>query len=1051
MHSLCLAVALTFSALPDGAPEFLAPEFELEEVAATNTPGSAEWYLPVEKLKLPVTWRITRNGHVVTNSQGRARISLAPTTGLWPDDSWHDLTVRDWYCGYDVGNADYVRLPGESDPDPQYFNLASPEMFNLTWNTHVGSTNYHYSALACSNAEYEVSGLYPGRELFKPKSSRFDSVARSALLASYEAYYERLYYASQGQRNEWETDDWGETSEPWRFDFNPTNSLVATRPRFRPNYPTNDFENAEDGPLRPIPASRRPTDADNIASLIGHVRDLFPVVLEVPALTSATNPPDYVLDARPFVFRPHWLTDSRDYPPGDAFGSRLWWASTVPPPAMTQEVWGVDRKIVSSTLGLFPAIDEFTSLDVLWSDGVSFSCYATTLDMLADSVKFDCAGRLASPPCLELFRAVVADCPSAHQWFIDEITPFDFHGMTVPDFLTNAYSRAAASVPNREDAFSRYVDVGTATDVVRRMVPGRLDLVNQLLSVMDRTISIPSMRITSTNTLTSAVNYCRYAADPVTVDAMWNGSEWEVTGFDDEYTLTGNPQMSVEESTNVVAGIQVFISETATSKTPGTSVYDRGGEIFVTEDWMRNNLPDPSTNVVETIRASDMGVTLHISSGDLFVGIDGLGRYDPVTFEATPSATAARSYRWSEPESVGRIGLALGPHQPGFEAGDRAQRCQCAILDALSRPWAWTAEWRSEISEYAAGGLAAKLQSHSESCLGLLRGHAAGECAGYNVPEDYIPLPSSVRLDLEDGPFVSGYFGVAPIYPEGQDVTNVVYYFTLPVPGETVDASHTGRWSLELSRKDYEHIHYIVHTFDSNMVETVEEDYWVSDPREVTPAKPEYFDYGTVIESRTSPGSLELVFTNSYPPTVTLTGEAVTNTNFSDDIDAYDLEVWHEKEVISYIFEFDHTRDWVVTNDYGSVPYSYFTPVDPVVSNSTTTVELTVANSLPDDAIESRREEYACRESAELLFVRDGDDCSVYVVYTNPYTGEKHTVPGSLPYPVAHYDFGIDVIFDGPLDGIDDEHDAFDESLFYRVMTQIDWLWSYMKLEKEEQ
>lgn len=1059
MLTLLIAAGLTFHALPDGAAEFLSPECAVVAVDCTDTPGSAEWYVPVERLRLPVAWRITRNGQTVTNSHGSTRIELTPTTGLWPNDYWNGEDVRDWYCGYDVADADYVRLPGESDPDPQYFNLASPEMFNLTWYTNVGSTNYHYSALACSNDEYSVSSLYSGTELYKSQASRFDSIARSALLGFYEAYYERLYYASQGQRNEWEVADWGETDDPQRFNFNPTNDLVATTPRFHPNYPTNDFENAEDGPLRPIPASRRPTDADNIASLIGHVRDLFPVVLEVPALTSATNPPDYVLDARPFVFRPHWLTDSLDYPPGDAFGSRLWWASTVPPPAMTQEVWGVDRKIVSSTLGLFPAIDEFTSLDVLWSDGVSFSCYATTLDMLADSVKFDCTGRLASPPCLELFRAVVADCPSAHQWFIDELTPFDFHGMTVPDFLTNAYPRAAASVPNREDAFSRYVDVGTATDVVRRMVPGRLDLVNQLLSVMDRTISIPSMHVASTNETHAWTNSCRYVGDETTFRAAWNGIFWDIFDIKDQYDLQGSPNLTGNAGEEIVDGICARVSATHTTTNFGNAVaFDGGGSLSVDESWLLGNLESPSTNFVYFV-PGNMGLWITATNGNTlgFVGIDGvLEEGQALTFPFKPLAQIERTYRTSHAPSAGNVGIALGPHQPGSEAGVRANTCTSAVLAVkVTDTLGFNPMWRSVISGYEPGGLAGVLASFGEARHAEVISDLTATCGEEALmnPEAYIPLPSSARLVLDEIPTtVEGSLSVIPRpYPD-KAVTNTIYHFTLAAPGETVEASHTGKWILELSRKDYEQIHHTVHTFDSNMVESVESWSEIKGPYEGTPYPPTYHDYGTTIESSTTPDPIELVFTNSYPPTVELRGQAVTNTSFRDNFEAYDLEVWHEKEVIAYVYESDHTRDWQEEKDLGSTPYSYQVPMDPVTSNSTTTVELSVPNSLPDDAVDQRIDVRTDWATVYPVFVVDsGGNPSVWHSWADPLTGEEHWERQSLPYIVGYYTYGLGLTLNGEVQAeVSPEHDAFDEGVFFRVMTQVDWLWKYMRLERKD-
>lgn len=1068
MLTLLIAAGLTFHALPDGAAEFLSPECPIVAVDCTDTPGSAEWYVPVERLRLPVAWRITRNGHTVTNSRGSTRIELAPTTGLWPNDYWNGEDVRDWYCGYDVADADYVRLPGESAPAPQYFNLASPEMFCLTWDTYIGITNYHYSALACSNAEYEVSSLYPGRELFKPQASRFDSIARSALLGSYEAYYERLYYASQGQRNEWDTDDWGETSEPWRFDFNPTNSLVATRPRFRPHYPDKDFEifaGVAGDLLRPVPASRRLTDADNIAQFVKHVRDIFPPFVSAEALDyNESVPRPEVLDARPFVFRPHWLTDHQSYPRGDRFGARLWWASTIPPPASTQLVWSIDysgRYVESTTLGLFPEIDRKT-IDELYVDGVPFSCYATTLNMLDSGDNF-LTETYDNGPCFNLFQAVAA----ADQNALDDsrlwnISHFWAHGMTVPGFLTNAFPRAAAFVPNRQDAFARYVDVGTDTHVTRRMVPGRLDLVNQLLSVMDRTIMIPSMHVTSTNKTHAWLHSCRYEGDESTFEAKWNGDSWVISGFKKYHYLSGTPTLTGEEGEEVVDGIRARVSDTRSVTSYGVeSPVDGDDKLGVTADWLRDHLQWPSTNFVHFV-AEDMGIYV-MDRDDVklgFLGPYGIQEGQPLRLSCKPWAGLERRYETSHAESARNVGIVLGPHQPGFEADGRAVACKYAALAAKvsyfggdSRP-----KWRSAVDDYNPGGLANALASFGRDC----RAEAIGDlteargAAALSDPAAYIPLPSSVRLSFDEDPTAEGTFSIDPLGTVSEVVTNVpVYHFTFASPGETVEASHTGKWVLELSRKDYDHIHHTIHTFDSNMVESVEQQSEVRGPYERWPAEPEYRDYGTVIESimAPDPALVELVYTNSYPTNVVISGQAVTNTSFQDSFDAYDLEIWHEKEVHSYIYEFDHTRDWQEEKDLGSTPYAYPVPMDPVTSNSTTTAELTVTNSLPEDAIGQHTELIDVRAPVDVAFVVDTNGvASAWHYWMNPLTGEESWIPVELPYIVGAFTFScILSLPEAEVNtGYIEEHAPFDESVFYRVMTQVDWLWNYMRLDKKD-
>ena len=1068
MKIILLVAALTFHANPDGKSEFLSPEFEMKSVSAEDTPGSSEWYVPVDKLKLPTRWRITRNGHTVTNSSRVSRIALAPTTGLWPKDEWNGIYVRDWYCGYDVANADYVRLPGESAPEPRYFNLMSPEMFNLTWNTHVGSTNYHYSATACQKDVYDVLSLYPGRELFKPKSSRFDSVARSALLASYEAYYERLYYASQGPRNEWDPDDWGETSDPQQFDFNPVNDLIVTTPRFHPSYPANAFEMVNEEALRPVPASHRLLDADNITNLIYSVRDLFPPFVWVGGLNGETDPWPHILDARPFVFRPHWLTDQRDYPRDDNFGAQLWWASTIPPPVSKQLIWGSNGDHVeSTTIDLFPEIDNWKTVDELYTAGVPFSCYATTLDMLSGGDNFSPSSYYQDAPCYRLFWAVSSDCPSAYDGLFEYIETFDVHGLTVPGFLTNCYPRAAASVPNRQDAYDRYVDVGTDTHISRRMVPGRLDLVNQLLSVMDRTIMIPSMHITSTNETHAWRHWCNYQGDRLTIKVRWNGSSWDIlSGIEDQYELSGTPELADDKGKEVVDGIRASVSATLTT-TNGTAIWgtgSSGGTLWLPDDQWDLPMNRPLTNVVIFVEeAAGVGIWARIDMDNYFkIGYSGVpGSLEGSSLEleilAYLTPHLERYYKTSHPASAENISIALGPHQPGFEAGNRVVDCKYAVLAAKtadSLAFGFSPMWRSEVGRYAPGGLAYILASFGEN----RRTEVIGDIERMNggaltAPSDYIGLPDTVRLVFDNIPSTAeGKFDINVTNSYSTLVgTNTVHHFTLMPPGMTVTARHNGHWIQELSRKNYEIIYYSVHTFDSNMVERVEEWNEIQGPYYDSPPDPPiYYDDGTTIESNTVPDQIELVYTNSYPPTVELSGQSVTNMTFEDIIAAWHTVISNVYKHNSYVYEFDHTRDYEEWVPSGGKVYRSFVSMDPVISNLTTVIELVKTNNLPDDAIEYHADYIEYKADVEYVLIVDKENkVSLYRHWTNPLTGEEFWKQQDQPFPIGNYFYECNLLVPGKLEAsVGPEFDPCDESIFFRVMTQVDWLWNFMRIVK---
>ena len=1069
MKIILLVAALTFHADQGGKSEFLAPEFTMKSVVAEDTPGSSEWYVPVDKLKLPTRWRITRNGHTVTNSSGGSRIALAPTTGLWPRDDWNGIVVRDWYCGYDVANADYVRLPGESDPDPQHFNLASPEMFNLTWNTLVGSTNYHYSATACQKDVYDVSSLYSGRELFKPKSSRFDSIARSALLTSYEAYYERLYYASQGQRNEWDPDDWGETGDPQRFNFNPTNDLIATTPRFHPSYPANAFEMVNEEVLRPVPASHRLLDADNITNIIYSVRDLFPAFVQAGGLDYETDPPwPHVLDARPFVFRPHWLTDQRDYSLNDSFGACIWWSSTIPFPASKQLIWGSNGDHVeSTTIDLFPEIGNWQTVDELYTAGVPFACYATTLDMLSGGDNFSPSSYYEDGPCYRLFLAITSDCSSAYDGRLFDINIFDVHGLTVPGFLTNCYPRAAASVPNRQDAYDRYVDVGTDTHISRRMVPGRLDLVNQLLSVMDRTIMIPSMHITSTNETHSWQHSCDYLGDELTIKVRWNGSSWDIiSGIEiaEEYELRGTPELSDDKGEGVVDGIRAIVSATYTT-TNGTALWATAsseGTLWLPDDqWDLPMGNRPLTNVVIFVEeGAGVAILARIDMANYikigYVGAPGSQENRALELSTSPSVHLSRSYTTSHPASAGNIGIALGPHQPGFEAGNRVVDCKYAVLAAKTTDsLVFSPMWRSEVGSYDSGGLAGILASFGEGRRTEVIGDVQTICGGpaLTAPRDYISLPSTARLVFDNIPSTAdGRLNVSTIDSSSELVgTNTIHHFTLMPPGETVEASHTGHLYIEAWVDDIAAIHYFIHTFDSNMVERVdyryEEEPW---PYPTAPNPPIYHDYGTTIESNTPPDQIELEYINDYPSTVELSGQAITNTTFQDFVNEYRLVYYHQVDRISYVYESDHTRDWQEEYYNGFTSTVHNVNSYDIVSNLTTTVELTVTNNLPDDAVEYHADYIEYKADVEYVLIVDKKNkVSLYRHWTNPLTGEEFWKQQDKPFPIGIYFYECNLLVPGKLEaGVGPEFDPCDESIFFRVMTQVDWLWNFMRIDK---
>ena len=512
-------------------------------------------------------------------------------------------------------------------------------------------------------------------------------------------------------------------------------------------------------------------------------------------------------------------------------------------------------------------------------------------------------------------------------------------------------------------------------------------------------------------------------------------------------------------------GIRASVSATLTT-TNGTAIWgtgSSGGTLWLPDDqWDVRDDRRPLTNVVVFIEeAAGVGIWARIDMANYskigYSGVPGSleGSSPELELSTSPSVHLSRSYTTSHPASAGNIGIALGPHQPGFEAGNRVVDCKYAVLAAKTTDsLAFSPMWRSEVGSYDPGGLADILASFGEN----RRTDVIGDIERMNggaltAPSDYIGLPSTARLVFDNiPPTAEGKFDVNAIDSSSELVgTNTIHHFTLVPPGETVEASHTGTLYIEAWVDDVAGIHSFIHTFDSNMVERVdcryEEEPW---PYPTAPNPPIYHDYGTTIESNTPPDQIELEYINDYPSTVELSGQAITNTTFQDFVHEYRLVYYHQVDRISYVYEFDHTRDWRTENYNGFTSTVHNVNSYDIVSNLTTTVELTVTNNLPDDAVEYHADYIEYKADVEYVLIVDKKNkVSLYRHWTNPLTGEEFWKQQDQPFPIGNYFYECNLLVPGKLEtSVGPEFDPCDESIFFRVMTQVDWLWNFMRIDK---
>lgn len=697
-----------------GHVEFIDYDDGWRSVDSEDIPGAEEWYAETEHFLTPKTWRVWRNGHVVTNDFAAPPLNThIPILMLTvpPSTTYEGVDISDWYSFIYI-NDDYnrhsIRLPGESDPDPSVVSFF-PGIAGITWDSHAGSTNFHYRAYPIEFNTNSVDDVYADRKIFMPRAPSLSQTSRDSLVSTFDAYFERLYYASQGNKNDWETNEWGTTFAGPDFEFSPTNVYIATSPRFYIRYPGSET-NAH---RRQIDPSTRLLDAPNINRLVEGVKDLFPACLRIePVPTPVSIPPRDVMDARPFVFRPHWLTDPRDFPREDSYGSSLWWGSSAPYPVMTQVVYRA-----SGSTNIVVITPDQDDLDVIfptfdWTDlsisnefeAIDWCLHSIVLDMaIPDMTTFITRGQHTPIPCVELFRALET---ATHQTvspihdLLGEVKTYDM-GCTVLGLLTNAFPRAAKTLPNYEKAFNLHRDSIAVPSDSRRMVSNKISIANQLFAVMDRTVHIPSMDIVLTNVRTKVVREGTYSGhgDPVRI-------EFEIV--DDRLVLSGHPDGFVfdftldgESSSNSTEEIvRHFVHAEATTpdlQLPthvSMEMLDVGGPVSIEHGKFR-----PGTNVVAAIVKDGEGVApgdgarMNLRLEDGHGNVIGFAHPNPgaaMSFElsAPDEVVANRSYFYEDPrEATGSV--LLGPTQPGADFMYSGGTCENEYvnLERFSELW----------------------------------------------------------------------------------------------------------------------------------------------------------------------------------------------------------------------------------------------------------------------------------------------------------------------------------------------------------------------------
>ena len=626
-------------------------------IQAVDTPGGDDWYLPVSRVDVPCGWVVTRNG-VVTN--------VAPPQVL-PADPGAEIWEPSYYWRIVPGGV----APGEtlSYSSPEYLKWR-PGSFDIAWEGIVNDESCNdcdakYYAWATNS---EVVTLE--RPMYMSKTFRSTGKHASAVLAlPFEAYYERLYYASKTGDNKFDTGNWGPSEACADFPFN--NSLSTPSGEIKIDAYLDFVQGGETN--RHVKATRRMI-GDTIVNL-AQLKGRLDAMLTDSPLTY-NNPA--------FIYRPGWITDANneDGDSADPFegwyypelGCRNWWSSK-------------DSKL-NITDSLIPLFEWRSDPTVL--GGWKSNC--VTLAMLYPSENFSMGGE--NP-----LRKVVEAVNFGDMSRIDYVFERNTYDMTLEMAMTNVFPRSAQmeldqSLPssfelNKLFSFDKY-------SPKRRLNIRNFTGVNQILSCMDRTIHFPYVLKTQSRVRTVNSRMKTYAATIIANYEEGVGLTVK-TKLDDIFGYGfWSPVTNSMSSYSFYAGettglLYFFVQHNDFSSSGGGSV-SSANDIYLTESTMTRVaelFPSSDTEfdirliAVEDNLLYDKSIRLAFESSNATGMVKGIDiPFEPsyTEFLIPVEYTAITSYEFestlSNKINIGQV------HLPG-DGDDRAENCKCGIMSGL--------------------------------------------------------------------------------------------------------------------------------------------------------------------------------------------------------------------------------------------------------------------------------------------------------------------------------------------------------------------------------
>lgn len=641
-------------------------------VASGNTFGSPEWYDDIWYVGTPSAWKMVVDGNVISNRYGYTTAEDGWHTFDWlPENPYYPEKIEsstgetsEWFVTYDFmkfnhggmfgwcglefavfpdmstnegARAYVVDYPYDDWGFVQSHDISGPGTIEFLFEYEsVDGTYITNSAtlfpVTSPLMETSVYTLYPDaydtHEIYLPGVKRLTPSSRSALMAAYEAYFERMYYGSRGvtdggeNRGEWTLWQLGSPDADADFVFrSPTWSTYTPAgagilDAF--SYPHSAYSAGEPSARRHHPAAcpRLVGESDHVAQLAYSIRHLSPFAVRSEWLGHGAIPDETLRNETPFLSRPQWLLDGRTVPGHhtaiNCDRSYLWWSSQVNPPAYPQPVdtWVYGDETYVPSFSVFPGIpspayfaedevvDQHIPFDV-YRDLVKFvkpAQYAFTLNTLPPDLVF--GERFSREYPIQVLFGMLYDI-SCHgvnpagllssTGHITEYLPYPWspetewdEGLTVLGFVTNCIRQAARSLPLRSDAMAAYESRLSETSETFRVDSAPVAAASHLLGLMDRTIHVPFQEFVSTNrtvlgrhggvyggTLSGdATNVIRFSYSNIVRE---DGAEWAIRpdpGWETAFSVSFD-RTNVVESCELTGEESVDASVVMFARAPG--------------------------------------------------------------------------------------------------------------------------------------------------------------------------------------------------------------------------------------------------------------------------------------------------------------------------------------------------------------------------------------------------------------------------------------------------------------------------------------------------